>query len=496
MKPLGTITMFFPFVDDETRETLELIMDSALDFYDFTCQLVDKVCTEEATEDLVHLASFHAFRLFDFKLLEKLAKTRHDTKVAEPYILLVGPFFYEEASGFGEAKKAIAEIIAENPDDWVEYRLHAQAYLIGNMTDPGGPYAQKTLDKMEQLIKDSKQLACFEAEFHHYRAWQVFEIDSDYAECVRILQKAYDLALEFDNQVLAARVLKDLAFDLYHFSSHAFFALLFRARNMAKELGLRGLVTGMLNDQGIIHEERGEFDAALECYLECMRLEESYRTPSMHVLPHNIAAIFNEMNKSEEALEWAKMALDTSRTQPKEIPASYFVMAESLAGIGRVEEAQEYLIEGQKRSSKYGKKDHVIRGHLTTGILEMAQGRPYDAMHSFEQALEISETTGKQASLLRLTDVELFLFESEGNSAEYSGPWMERLEREITEKDVPGVRGRLLLLKAELRLKQGRREAAELLIDEVRRIAKQPSTRFLETKIAELMRRGDQMMDA
>ena len=63
---------------------------------------------------------------------------------------------------------------------------------------------------------------------------------------------------------------------------------------------------------------------------------------------------------------------------------------------------------------------------------------------------------------------------------------MKRLEEEVTEKDLPGIRGLFFLLKAELRLIQSRRDEAEDLLREVRTLSEQPGLDFLDEKVATL----------
>jgi hypothetical protein len=57
MKPLGTITMYFPFIADETKKVLESTMKEAYNFMDFSKLLCDRACSEESSDELAELRS-------------------------------------------------------------------------------------------------------------------------------------------------------------------------------------------------------------------------------------------------------------------------------------------------------------------------------------------------------------------------------------------------------------------------------------------------------
>ncbi|GAH08790.1 unnamed protein product, partial [marine sediment metagenome] len=61
MKPLGTITMCFPHVDEDTKTTLQSIMEEAEDITDFTERLCDKVCSEPSSPLLEYFALYFPY---------------------------------------------------------------------------------------------------------------------------------------------------------------------------------------------------------------------------------------------------------------------------------------------------------------------------------------------------------------------------------------------------------------------------------------------------
>jgi tetratricopeptide (TPR) repeat protein len=506
MKPLGTITKYFPFVDDETRSIVESIMSSAYNYHDFVFRLVERVCTEESLSELVHLAVIHKGNLGEDKLHYRLREKYYHTPIVRPYLLLTDATLNETPSLRNDAKSEIEAVLASNPDEWVAYMMHSLAWGIGGITDPGGPYQTQVLDKMKQLIRNNKDLSCFEegiltreVSMQTTGGQTASPNQMDYRQAAKVIEQAYELAIDIDDLVRACGLLATVSYYVRNFDTTRALNLLSKAEDMANQLGLPGVIRHSKNLRGTVHLSRGEFNASLDCFQAFISIAEKAGAPTITMLPHNLAWAYNEMGKGEEALEWAMMALDTAKAQPKDLPHAYFDAAHALVNIGRLREAREYLEEAQRRGLKIANEIYLQSGHLISGLLDMAEGRHLDAMQSFEKSFEICERLGRQnrlnSSLLRLTECELVLFESneETKTAESSGHWMERLEREVAEKEIPGIRGRLLLLKAELCLRQGRRDDAEALLREVRTLAENPHMSYLGEMISNLRAQADQL---
>ncbi|MFX1367204.1 MAG: tetratricopeptide repeat protein [Promethearchaeota archaeon] len=488
MKPLGTITKYYRFLDGETREILDSIMASAYNYSNFTHLLVDRVCSEDSSDTLVLLAAIHTDHLVDFNLVKKLSEKYQEHLFARPFILRQSSYYMERPTGFEEAKDAIEHVFSTNPEDWIAFRMAALAYRIGGILSPGESYELDALSKMETLVQSNESLSCFRHEFLSYQAYQYRSIDM--TKYLQIAELALDGALQEDDIVHAVYVAKDIA--LNNTDTKMMLAGLDKSMALCSKHGLSTLLSYMYNVRGIIHDTRGEFDAAINCYLEAIELLEKTRSPTMAGLPGFLAWSYSEMGNGEEALEWASMNLLTAKSQPHTLPSAYLLRARALIRLGRLDEARVDLDNGQEMALKVANELLIQGVHLTTGLLEMAQDRPLDAMQSFERSLEICERIGEQNTinsiLLKLTECELSILQvnDDTESAEHSGKWMERLEKVVIQKELPGIRGLLLLLKAELRLKQSRRNEAKSLIREVRDLSGQPGLKFLNDRAATL----------
>jgi hypothetical protein len=72
MEPIGTVTQYFPFIDAETRNTLENIMTESSDYYDFVERLCDYVLNDERPVMVVYFAIHHSILALDFRLVDRL----------------------------------------------------------------------------------------------------------------------------------------------------------------------------------------------------------------------------------------------------------------------------------------------------------------------------------------------------------------------------------------------------------------------------------------
>jgi hypothetical protein len=74
MDPIRTITCYFPFIGNKTKNTLERLMVIASDYYDFAQRLGEKVLNSDCDDMVVYFAIHHAILVYEFKLIDKIRK--------------------------------------------------------------------------------------------------------------------------------------------------------------------------------------------------------------------------------------------------------------------------------------------------------------------------------------------------------------------------------------------------------------------------------------
>ena len=510
VKPLGTITMYFPFVDLETSSILQSIMDEAYNYADFIDRLIDKVCSEDSSEPLAYIAIRHANNALD-----DLAIIRVVGKYSDSLLLSVHRIIFREerdAISWEDFRDQVItdakQVLATNPEDWIAFTLYNRIFnllLEFYSFSPDQIKAQDdALDHMDALIQTNETLRCFEPLLLMSRGLVSKTRDRDTRSAMDYHQSALEIAIEFDDRSTIVAALSWIATSIRNSDTKKALELLQRARGIVEDLGVSRRMNGIIHNTSTVYATRGEHNAVIDCQLEVINeyereenVSEGIQTypPSIHAIL--LARAYNQIGMGEEALEWCKYALESSQSV---IQAwGHLRTAWSFINLGRLDEAEDWLNKGHKMVIKLGPELLLEDVYHLTGLLEMTKGDIEIAMLSFERALEIADRIIRQSrinpNLLKLTECELALWDVEEGviEAETSGPWMTRLDETVRDMDLPGVFGESLLLKAELRLKQGLHDEAMEYIREARTLAQQPSMSFLEDKIESLMSLVKQM---
>jgi tetratricopeptide (TPR) repeat protein len=315
-------------------------------------------------------------------------------------------------------------------------------------------------------------------------------------------------ALEHQELVITQTLLCDDIYSIYHLHKARAYSLrnldskkahelLDRAIAIHKELGFDVEEDWTYhNIRASVHNARGEYDHSLHCYQKAIQSQESQKLQtSLRYLPINMSYVYGELEDGENALEWAKMAMTTPQfltAEPIFMTATLTRLARSFLLLGDIEQAEKYLEESETISLKVGSDSAIAEIQIVTGHIENAKGNLETAMFHFERGLEIAEQINHQnrinSCLIALVKTVIAMLESDQSNSllNTSGPWMKLLQSEMSNKDLPGIQGILLLLKTELRLKQGRIDEANNLLKEIRSIAKDPGLDFLGRKAFEM----------
>ena len=75
MEPLGTITVYFEFIDEDTRKILESIMTETDNYFDFVNMLTQRVLNTDSSDLVVYFAIHHAAQLLDYNQTSVLPDT-------------------------------------------------------------------------------------------------------------------------------------------------------------------------------------------------------------------------------------------------------------------------------------------------------------------------------------------------------------------------------------------------------------------------------------
>lgn len=493
MKPIGSITAFYRFLDAEDRSIMDGIMEKATDYVDYVHLLGKRLLEIEASPKLVHVCVRLARPMEAYSLIEQLGEKYPENDLIRPqYAWARVRTGSEEMSALEEATRAGIEA---QYDDWIAFSFYFLRYGECERSTPTGKVMLNPLSAMEQLVKGNPDLA-FLGSYVPYLISMEKESEGSIDEAIELRKKSVAIALEFDDYILAIPLLRELATLMMKRNPSEAMKVFESLEEYYPFLGLPASESSYYqSEKGFLHMVRGEFDTSVEAYEHAISVSEKrHPYPTLRSSPHWLALTYLDMGRLESAAEWARFALASKPTltsYPLYIPLAHLIMSCALCEMGNVQEAAEHLSLGHELSLKVGDEPLLIYSYYGSGLIDIAQGDILSGMASLEQALEIAERLTIQhrihSILLKLIECEVTLAGPDQlKSEESSGMWMDRLESILTRNDFPGICGLLSLLKARYRIRQGRIEEAHRILNEVRALARSPGLQYLNDRIDEI----------
>ncbi|MFX1273297.1 MAG: hypothetical protein ACFFAX_16565, partial [Promethearchaeota archaeon] len=92
MDPIGTITQYFPFIEDETKAILEEIMQKADDYYDFVLKLGELVLKNDSPIMIVYFAIHHAILALEYPLIDRIRSKYGEHQILGPNLFMSSAF--------------------------------------------------------------------------------------------------------------------------------------------------------------------------------------------------------------------------------------------------------------------------------------------------------------------------------------------------------------------------------------------------------------------
>lgn len=472
MDPLGTITMFFGFVDTETKRVLKELMKRSYTYSDFASLVAERALLSESSHNLAFMAALHASKLWNIQELSKLSEKYSTNPLIKPFLLYKESELGEEVDWQG-VLDATKGVLDTRPPAWIALQMLFLNYsvAIGSHREPLRAY---TLAAIANLMRSNRELSCFSSSYWFLRAalWTRIE-DQDKRR--GFIEKAIELAREYDDKYSEGYGYRALASISLSSDSQQAQEYLQSADAIFDELGHKlGLAENYDTLAGVF-QSRGEFDRALDCLSESIKIKEALGVNNW-LTPTNVAWIYNLVGDKRTALEWSEYALVSVCMCDNLLGYPHLARARALISVGRTEDAMEHLDVALQYALKEGDERLMRLYDVTQTLLQRAEGDVSSALLSLErqmaadyQTLDVLDTN-EYLLLLAETEVLSFKANSDNKYSEYSGPWMERLEKRARENELAGFFGLILLQKARLRLKQTRVAEARLLVDQAQQL--------------------------
>ncbi|MFX1369239.1 MAG: hypothetical protein ACFFAY_11610, partial [Promethearchaeota archaeon] len=123
MEPIGTITTYFPFIDEVTRDILNRIMIEASDYYDFVQKLGDLVLKDDSPIMVVYFAIHHAILALEYPLIDKIREKYGEHQILGPN-LFMSSAFQGSVEDIAKVHEMADAILTTEPEDWIALEMH------------------------------------------------------------------------------------------------------------------------------------------------------------------------------------------------------------------------------------------------------------------------------------------------------------------------------------------------------------------------------------
>ncbi len=486
MEPLGTITMLYPYVDEKTKNTLELVMSEAKNFGDFAERLCDRVISEQSTPLTQYFLFSFAFWLEHHGLIDRLDAAYKVPNLAKP-ILLILKAERGLSLSWDEVKASLKDALNSAPNDWMAMHVYLQWRMFTSQYFSEADAEFRPLETIAAALKENSELVYFESYLDWITAERLLK-ENNRRDAIAALKKALAIARKSDDQVYVACLLGYIGNLTKHTDLKQAADLLISARDLSKELGYTSTVGLVQNQLGHIMGVRGEYDAAIEYHREYMASQSSLG--SSKPMENAILALFyNQMGNGEMALESAEKALAPEGAPFLWVAYSSAQHAWALINLGRYAEAQTALATCKKVALKSGSQLYLAWYYTVEGLLDKAEKRFENAEINFQKVLDFYKEDPvpmfENVCLLNLTEIEINLLTDASlqEDSDSSGRWMTELEEYLQKGDIPGIAAQAMILKAELRYRQGKYDDVRRILKEVQETAKAPSMRYLNDMI-------------
>jgi tetratricopeptide (TPR) repeat protein len=485
VKPLGTITICFPHVDDETRNILQSVIDEADNFADFTERLCSLVISRPTPMLTQYCAYFFPFHISNYNLTDKLVAAGKAPDLVEPLILTCR-FRRGEVVEWDEMIQSLSKALKAAPNDWIAIHLYTKWRFYAEFNFPESDTDVGIVQRVAKRIEEDKEFKFFKSYLLRFDAIKAsFNLNTRTE--IELVEKALEIAEKFDEQVVIADLLYSLAGVIKFTDEKRGVALYKAATELSERLGYRYKIGQNRRGLGVLMGQRGELNTTIKYLLEYLEVRK-FLGLSVITLNGLIAFFYNDMGDGENALNHAEAALRASKKLRRLTPFKLAMKAWALINLGRYDEARANLDTSQELATKSGSVWYwFMWNQLVEGLLYKAEERFDIAITTLTDVLQFPGEDPiphfEAICLLHLTDIEIER-ESLASAADSSGPWMQKFEEFIETRDAPGFAARLLILKAKLKQKQGQYDEVRKILKEVEKIAETSSMRYLKNIVA------------
>jgi tetratricopeptide (TPR) repeat protein len=494
VKPIGTITKYYPFINSDARTKIEEAMELSNNFSDFVSRLIQIIQSKDINPYLKFLVIFWCESLRKHKELRQLSDLCWNDPYCRPYLALE---LVREGSSVAhdDVIDSIKNALSLNPDDWIAVILNIFLFSLAIEHYYETPLIEQAFSNVQSLLQDNIELNCISPSFYIINSYR-YRDEGNSSSALREIEKAYKFAKKYNDirDIAYSYLERAIIFVTYYMLPESDIEVrknLEKALEIFREIGDKRIIGKSLNTFGVYCGTRGEFDEAIDCFMQSLEILEDFEDP-IYDIPHNICMMYCAIGDRNEALEWAKVSLNAFLAENRSIEYGYLDLVWAYVLRGQLDEATKHLDLAKEWVLKSGLEPALAWWYRVEGLLERARGNYNSAMESFLSGYIIMERNKRRTRLviclcdLAETEVKLFEPTRENWNKEYSGPWLQKAEETMEKEDLPRFIAIVKIIKTEPRMKQGRHDEAQLIVTEASKIAENVGLEYLKPQIVAL----------
>jgi len=471
----GYVTKDLPFLDESCRNVIESILKRTNNYWDFAEALVAEVLDPNTHPNLIYLALYHVSRLCNEKAFHQILNAHQKLPIPVPFISGYGIDYHHD-------KPIIEKVIELNRNPVITFYMLMKLFRDSNW---GSPEEDEVTNRIEKFLVEHPELKLHSADYIGHAGYRR-KVTGQPQESFDMLMEALQLARESGDkwhQISILTLLGEVA-GQYKKGKNTYSdakKYLGEAVALSREINDKAGLANTLQTMCVFAFSRGELGEAYDCQLESIIMQGELGEVNINAAS-NMVGLAKLAGDEESAREWQQMV----RTSEDKLGpyAVYNEVGEYLSQ-GNIREAEKAFARAKELTFSLGLETALGRLYTEEAHLLRAKGDLESAMDSVAKALDINERASRQLrvrfNIVSLVEMEIELYKptKDNRDDEYSGPWMKRLAKEVEMNDIPGFYGRFLVLKSELRMRQGRHDEAEEILDSAIEMTDNTAMRFL-----------------
>ena len=124
MKPMGTITKYYPFIDDEAQSILNSLMDESSSYYGLVQSLCHVVLQSDVPTNLAYIAAVQAWWCRTEKSMKLIQERYNEISWIRPWGYYHGSMERDQLQQHDALVGSVDKALEGSPEEWIKTELH------------------------------------------------------------------------------------------------------------------------------------------------------------------------------------------------------------------------------------------------------------------------------------------------------------------------------------------------------------------------------------